>query len=118
MTILWPETTPIAQATTTTPSWQVAPQHEPPLEEKSILMIDYVPVQARGKGEELTASREGGLAAAKALNTSPPPTADGVDKMYHQLAEIYAITATQLAECALWCRSNSTPSPVWARTGR
>jgi hypothetical protein len=42
----------------------------------------------------------GGQEAAKALNKSPLPTIDGVDKLYHQLAEIHAIAAAQLAECA------------------
>jgi hypothetical protein len=44
--------------------------------------------------------RGGGQEAAKALNKSPLPTVDGVDKLYHQLAEIHAIVAAQLAECA------------------
>jgi gamma-glutamylcysteine synthetase len=52
-----------------------------------------------------------------ALNASPSPTADGVDKLYHQLAEIHTIAARQLAECARWCHSDSTPSPIQARTG-
>jgi hypothetical protein len=52
--------------------------------------------------------------ATKPLSASPPLTADGVDKMYRQLAEIHAITATQLAECAHWRRSDSTPSLTWA----
>jgi hypothetical protein len=81
-------------------------------------MIDYAPVQARGKGKALTASREGGQVAAKDLNASPPLTTDRVDKLYHQLAEIHTVTTAQLAECARSCRSDSTPSPVWARTGQ
>jgi hypothetical protein len=44
-------------------------------------MIDHAPVRARGKGEAPTASREGGQAAAKALNASSPPTTDRVDKL-------------------------------------
>jgi hypothetical protein len=36
---------------------------------------------------------------AKAPSTSPLPTADEVDKLYHQLAEIHAIAIAQLAEC-------------------
>jgi hypothetical protein len=67
-------------------------------------MIDYAPVQARGKGEAPTASREGGQAAAKALNTSTPLTVDGVDTLYHQLVEIHAIVAAQLMECTRWLR--------------
>jgi hypothetical protein len=49
---------------------------------------------------------------AKPLSASPPLTANGVDKMYHQLVEIHAITAVQLAECACCCRSDSTPNLV------
>jgi hypothetical protein len=81
-------------------------------------MIDYAPIQAWGKGEAPTASREGGQAAAKALNASHPPTIDGVDKLYHQLAEIHAIADAQLAECTHWRRSDSTPKLILARTGR
>jgi hypothetical protein len=55
---------------------------------------------------------------AKPPSTSPPLTTDGVDKMYHQLAEIHAIAAAQLATCAHWCRSDSSPSQVRAGTGR
>jgi hypothetical protein len=43
-----------------------------------------------------SASHEGGqdeVAVAKPLSVSPPLTADGVDKMYHQLVEIQAIAA-------------------------
>jgi hypothetical protein len=64
-------------------------------------------------------SRGWGLAEAvmtKALSVSPPPTADGLDKMYHQLAEIHAITITQLTKGARWHCSDSTPSLVWTRT--
>jgi hypothetical protein len=62
--------------------------------------------------------RGGGQAAPKALNATPPPTADGVDKLYHQLAEIHAIVAAQQAECARWCHSDSTPGPVQAKTSQ
>jgi hypothetical protein len=34
------------------------------------------------------------VVAAQSPSASPPLTADGVKRMYHQLAEIYAITAT------------------------
>jgi hypothetical protein len=37
---------------------------------------------------------------AKAMSFSPPPTADEVDRLYRELAEIYAIGAAQLVECA------------------
>jgi hypothetical protein len=48
--------------------------------------------------------------------TSPPLTADGVDKMYRQLMEIHAIIIVQLAECARWRRSDPTPTLVRAET--
>jgi hypothetical protein len=43
---------------------------------------------------------------AKPLSASPPLIANVVDKMYHQLVEIHAITAAQLAECAHWHQSS------------
>jgi hypothetical protein len=42
------------------------------------------------------------------MSTSPPLTADGLHRMYRQLAEIHAIAAAQLVECAHWCRTDST----------
>jgi hypothetical protein len=56
--------------------------------------------------------------AANPLSTSPPLTVDRVDKMYRQLAEIHAIAATQLAECARWQWSDPTTSPVRAGADR
>jgi hypothetical protein len=53
-----------------------------------------------------------------ALNASPLPTADRVDKLYHYLAEIHPIAAAQLVECAWWRRFDSTPSPIRVKTGR
>jgi hypothetical protein len=82
-------------------------------------MIDYAPARARSKGLISTPSCGWGqveATVAKAPSTSPLPTTDGVDKLYHQLVEIHAITATQLVESTHWCRSNSTPSPVQAST--
>jgi hypothetical protein len=48
--------------------------------------------------------------------SSPPPTADDVDRLYRQLIEIHAIEGAQLVECSHWRRSDPTPSPVQART--
>jgi hypothetical protein len=62
-------------------------------------------------GVASTASREEshtGVVAARPLKASPPPTADGVDKMYRQLAEIHAIVVVNLAECVRWRWSNPT----------
>jgi hypothetical protein len=49
------------------------------------------------------------------LNALPPPSTDGVDRLYCQLAEIHTIIAAQLAEYARWHRSDPTSSPVHAR---
>jgi hypothetical protein len=84
-------------------------------------MIDYALDQARSEGKVNAPHHQGGLTKAtkaKAVSISPPPTADEVDRLYRQLAEIHAISAAQLAECTHWCRFASTSSPVWARTGR
>jgi hypothetical protein len=77
--------------------------------------------RAQAKDVAPPTSRKGGQAKAavtKPLSTTPPLTADRVDKMYHKLAEIHTITTAQLAECAHWRRSDSTPSSVRAGTGR
>jgi hypothetical protein len=67
-----------------------------------ILMMDFTSTPARTKGVAPTVSLEEGhteSAAARSPKASPLPTTDGVEKMYHQLAENHAITAAQLAEC-------------------
>jgi hypothetical protein len=82
-------------------------------------MFDFTSTQAQVEEVAPPASSEGGRAeatTAKSLSASPQLTADGLDKMYRQLAEIHAIAAAQLAECAHWRRSDSTPSLVQART--
>jgi hypothetical protein len=84
-------------------------------------MIDYAPTRAWSKGVIPTPSCGWGQAedaVAKAPSTSSPPTGDGVDKLYHKLAEIHAITAMQLVECARWHHFESTPSPVRAGTSQ
>jgi hypothetical protein len=94
----------------------MSPRHEPTLEVERVLMVDFTSTQARANKVAPFASHEGGqtkAAATKPPSTSPPLTANRVDKMYHQLAEIHAIAAMQLVEYAHWCRSDSTPSPVW-----
>jgi hypothetical protein len=116
-TIPWSETALTAQAMTTILPRQAASRHEPQLGEERILMMVYAPVQAMRKGEAPTASRDRGQAAAKALNASSLPTIDGADKLYRPLAEIHAIAATQLAECARWRESDQAPSPVWVEAG-
>jgi hypothetical protein len=96
-------------------------QHEPPPEVERILMMDCVPTRARSKGVVSTPSHgwyQAEATAAMALCVSPPPIADGVDELYHQLVEIHAITATQLVEGARWRCSDSTPSPIWVGIGR
>jgi hypothetical protein len=81
------------------------------------MMVDCTTTQTWAKEVAPSASREGGQTEATVANppsTSPLLTTDGLDKMYHQLAEIHAITAVQLTECARWHRSNQTPIPVRA----
>jgi hypothetical protein len=65
-------------------------------------MMDYVSTPAWAQGLAPTVSREEGHAEAtmaRPPKASPPPTTDGVDKMYHQLVEIHANATAQLAEC-------------------
>jgi hypothetical protein len=82
-------------------------------------MMDFASTHAQAKEVAPSSSHDGGpteAAAAKPTSTSPLPIADGVDKLYHQLAEIHIIATIQLAECALLHRSDPTPSPVWVGT--
>jgi hypothetical protein len=75
----------------------VPPRHETPPEVERILIMDYVPIRARSKGVVSTPNHGWGqaeAAVATILSVSPPPTAGGVDKLYHQLAEIHPIAAT------------------------
>jgi hypothetical protein len=84
-------------------------------------MVYFAFTQAQAEEVAPPTSREGGQAEAtvtKPLSASPLLTAIGVNKMYHQLAEIHTIAATQLAECAHWRQSDSTPSLVRATTGQ
>jgi hypothetical protein len=67
-------------------------------------MMDYASTQARAKGVAPTANHERShteAIVARSSKASPPPSADRVDKMYLQLAEInaVAITIAQLAKC-------------------
>jgi gamma-glutamylcysteine synthetase len=71
-------------------------------------MVDFTATQAQAKR----------ATTVKILSALPPPTADGVDRMYCQLTEIHTIIAVHLAECACWHQSNPTSCPVRARTGR
>jgi hypothetical protein len=77
-------------------------------------MVDFTSTQAQteelaplvGQGEAQVET-----VVAKSPGASPPLTADEVDRMYRQLAEIHAITTAQLADCACWCRIDSPPPP-------
>jgi hypothetical protein len=72
-------------------------------------MMDFASAHARAKGLAPTASceeRHIEAIAARLPKASPTPTADGVDKMYHQLADIHALAIAQLVECVHWHRSN------------
>jgi hypothetical protein len=95
-------------------------RHEPVLEVERILIVDFTTTQARAKGAALSANREGGqteTAVAKPPNALPPPFADGVDRLYHQLAETHTIATAPLVECACWRRSDPTSSPIHVRAG-
>jgi hypothetical protein len=97
----------------------VSPRHEPTLEVERILVVDFASTQDRAKEVAPSTSCEGDQTeaiAAKPPSTSPPLTVDGVDKMYCQLVEIYAIVAAQLEDCARWHQSDPTPSLVWDGT--
>jgi hypothetical protein len=59
-------------------------------------MVDFIPTQAQTK--ELAppvhrAQAQDEATVAQSSSTPPMLTADGVDMMYHQLAEIHAIAA-------------------------
>jgi hypothetical protein len=85
------------------------------LEVERILMVDFASTQAQAKEVAPSANREGDqteATVAKPPSTSPPLTTNGVDKMYHQLAEVHAIAATQLADCAHRHRSDPTSTSV------
>jgi hypothetical protein len=72
-------------------------------------MVHFASTQAQAKGVAPTVSSEEGYteaAMSRPPKSSPLPTADGADKMYHQPMETHALTASQLAECAHWHRSN------------
>jgi hypothetical protein len=74
-------------------------------------MLNFTSTQALAK--ELSPPvrrREARVEATEgnSTSTSPPLTANGLERMYHQLAEIHAIAAAQLVECARWRRSDST----------
>jgi hypothetical protein len=81
-------------------------------------MVDLATTQAQAKGVAPSTTHEGGqieAAAAKHLNALPPPSTNGVDRLYRQLAEIHVIATTQLAECTRWCWSDPTSSPIHAK---
>jgi hypothetical protein len=85
-----------------------------------ILLVDLAATRSQAKGAAPSANYVGGqteAAAAKPLNMLPPPSIDGVDMRYCQLAEIHAITTAQLAECTWWRLSDPTTSPIHARAG-
>jgi hypothetical protein len=82
------------------------------LKMERILTVDFASTQAQAKKLAPPASRgvaQAGAAVAKSLSASHPVTADWVDRIYRQLAEIHAITTMQLLECAHWCQTDSTP---------
>jgi hypothetical protein len=72
-------------------------QHEP-LTEQMIPMMDYAATQAQSLGPLLPPRNQSAI--------------DEVDRLYHQVADIKTIGATQLAECARWRHLNTNPSLV------
>jgi hypothetical protein len=109
--------TTVKQATTTVQSHE-PPRHEPMLEVGRILMVDLAATRGLAKGAAPSTNRGGGqtkASVAKALNALPPLSADGVDRLYHQLVEIDTIVVAQVAECIHWRWSNPTTSLVHAR---
>jgi hypothetical protein len=84
-------------------------------------MVDFTSTQAQAK-ELAPPVRQGEAQAeatvAKSSTTSPLLTADGVDRMFRQLAKFHAITAAQLVECARWHQTNSTPHSAQAGTSQ
>jgi ABC-type Na+ efflux pump permease subunit len=90
---------------------------EPTPEVERILIVDITATQARAKGAAPSANHEGGQTGATATKTPsalPPPTVDGLDRMYHQPAKIHAIATMQLVERAHWQQSDPTSSPIRA----
>jgi hypothetical protein len=63
-------------------------------------MLDFTSTQALAKELSSPVHQREAQAEANSMSTSPPLTADELDRMYHELAEIHTITAAQLAECA------------------
>jgi hypothetical protein len=57
------------------------------------------------------------VVVATLLDMLPPPSIDGVNKLYHHLGEILTIAAAQQAECIRWCSAikESTSSPARSR---
>jgi hypothetical protein len=83
-------------------------------------MVDLTATQLYAKGAAPPGSREGGGGRSRPLWPSPrtchlhPPSIEA-NKLYHQLAEIHAIAAVQLAECACWHQFSPTPNTVCTR---
>jgi hypothetical protein len=78
--------------------------------------VDLAGTRAQAKGVALAVSHEGGQCPAftragqnvatvvMLLGTLPPPSTDGVDRLYHQLGEILSISAVWQVECTRWRR--------------
>jgi hypothetical protein len=76
-------------------------------EAERILTVDLTTTRSQPKGVTPTISHEGGkrptfvrasqkvVTAAMLLDTLPPPSIDRVDRLYHRLGEILAITIVQ-----------------------
>jgi hypothetical protein len=70
----------------------------------------------RGQRSTFAQASQSVAAAATLWDTLPPPSADGVNRLYHQLGEILAITTAQQAECTHWCRADKGSTLSLARS--
>jgi hypothetical protein len=84
-------------------------------------MVDFTSTQTQAKdlaplvhqGEPRTE-----VVTARSPSTLPPLTTDGVNRMYHQLAEIHTNVVAQLEQCTRWHQADSTARSVRAGMSR
>jgi hypothetical protein len=69
-------------------------------------MLDLNATRAHAKGATPSANRKAGQTSA-----------NGVDRLYHQLVDIHTNATVQLMDCACWRRTDPTSIPVNARAG-
>jgi hypothetical protein len=142
-TTLWLEDVPAIQAMTMVPPWELAPRLDTGLPLKRLHASRYGQLERAhtqeantkceatqrrskltGKQATTVAQRPTFSRASKTvvmvvapLNMLLPPSTHGVDMLYRQLAEIHAIAAVQMVECAHWHQTDSISSLIHARPG-